>query len=194
MIFDLLAPSWVDFHAATCVSKCALHREKPAIFLNSSNFHSAKMYILHASNCSPHIWYPKPNKPYVYDFTCIVYGVNPIDDVVKQIEEVLISELGLDECINKQEALNSMLIYLNEGETPVFLVFNYSKSIANLLPKLQNTFPLVTFFLLTGENFPDEKELKDLRFKFLEPPLEPNAEKKAIADIRIVYNNLRQCI
>jgi hypothetical protein len=194
LIFDLLALSWVDFNAATCVSKCALHMEKPAIFINASDFRSAKMHILHASNCSPHIWYPKPNKPHIYDFTRIVYGVKPIDDIEKQIKEVLISELGLDECINKQDALNSMLISLNEGETPVFLVFSYSKSIASLLPKLQNTFSLVTFFLLTGDNFPDERDLKDLRFKFLEPPLEPNAEKKAIKETVIVYNNLRQCM
>ena len=181
-IFDLLAPLWVDLRAATSVSKCALHKEhKTVVLLNSSEIISAGMYVRRASNRPPNSWPILPISG--------VYGVDPVADIVAEIETLLIREFKLDEddisYSQKQDILKSVLITRNQGGEPIFIALSYTKGVAKLLTEVQHAFPLITFFLSTGENFPAQKELEGLRFKFLEPPLKPNDEVQALYEIRV---------
>jgi hypothetical protein len=183
-IFDLLAPSWVDLRAANSVSKCALCEEyKTVVVLNSTEFFSADMYVRRASNRPPKSWL-------IQNFSG-VYGADPAADIVTEIETLLIKKLVSDEYdrseSEKRQALKRALITRNKRKKPVFIVLNYTKNIAKLLPDLQSSLPLVTFFLLTGESFPAHKELEGLRFKFLEPPLEPRAENQAFKEFDGAY-------
>jgi len=183
-IFDLLAPSWVDLRVATCVSKCALHEEhKTVVVLNSIEDFSAKMYVRRASNRPPGSWL-------IHHYSG-VYEVDPVANIVTEIENLLIDELVSDEYdkskSQKQQALRRALIRRNEMKKPVFISLKYTKNIAKLLPELQSALPLVTLFLLTGESFPAHNELEGLRFKFLEPPLEPRGEKQAMEEYDSAY-------
>ena len=183
-IFDLLAPSWVDLRAANSVSECALHKEhKTVVVLNSSDYFSADMYVRRASK--------RPPKSWLIHQILGKYGVEPADEIVTEIKTLLIKELVSDEYdrseSEKRQALERALIMRNKRKKPVFIVLNYTKYIAKLLPDLQSALPLVTFLLLTGESFPAHKELEGLRFKFLEPPLEPRAENQAIEELDGAY-------
>jgi hypothetical protein len=190
LIFQLLAPSWVDLRAANCISKCVSHEEhneerKKVIVLNASTFFSAEMYVRRASNRLPNIW------P-IYRPLC-VHGTDPVTEIVTEIETLLIEDLlprRFDDDMNldyKRKLLKSTLINRNKEENPVFIALKYSKTIAKLLPKLQENLPFVTFFLLTGENFPEENEFEGLRFEFLKPPLESKAENQAYDEYYIAY-------
>lgn len=177
-IFDLLAPSWVDLRAANSVSECALHKEhKTVVVLNSSDYFSADMYVRRASK--------RPRKTWCIHQISGKFGVNPVADIVTEIETVLTKELVSDEFdiseSEKRQKLKGVLKKRNKDRKPVFIVLHCKEkeNIAQLLPELQSVLPFVTFFLLVGQNFHENKELEGLRFKFLKPRLDPKAEKQA---------------
>jgi hypothetical protein len=189
-IFDLLAPSWVDIRAATNISECALSGErKTVVVLNCNEPFSVEMYVRRASNGLPKEWL-------LCHYSC-VYGAD-LSEVVTDIEKLLIMELVDTEFHetyeSKRKALKTALKARNIKRKPVFVDLQYSKHIAELLPELQDTFPQVTFILVTGKDFPEYTELEDLlkglHFKFLEPPLEPKAEDQALYEYDSSYSLL----
>lgn len=166
---DILVPSWVNPHAAICVKNCAINKEnKPVVLLNSNNLDTARMYIYRAIN-------KKPNHINIFELNAVY---DPLMSIEEQIEELLIDSLVSEDCDDKKDELQSTLEYLNDDEIPVFILLLYDDNIARLLPRIQNTFSLVTFFVLTGDKKLEDVEgnLIGLHFKFIEPFLDRDFE------------------
>ncbi len=196
-IFNLVAPSWVDICAAGIIPDCAMNKYKPAIVLNAIAPFSAKMYI-HRASCIPDGWqgniYEVPNKNGAVK-----------DEIPNEIVEWLTRTFADDFKDSgglfptpdaKRKELRRILA--DEKRPPIFIVFNYSE-LQKLLPELQklllewqnhDILSLVTFFLLTGEKFPEQEKLEKLKFKLLEPPLQPHAEIDAYTENKQAYNRL----
>jgi len=192
-ILDLLAPTWVNLGAANCIFKCALHKNhKKAVALNASKFTSSEMYVRRASCLPPKRW---PIYRYAGKF-----GVKPVDEIVSEIENLLILRIlkdnfdGFDDDDtspdDKRNELSQTLKFMKEAGKPVFVTFDYSKSIVELLPYIQNALPYVTLFLLTGENFPQRMELGALDCELLSPSLGLDAERKELSEVKFAYHYL----
>lgn len=190
-VFNLIAPSWVDPLVANSISKCALQDEhKTVVVFNSVDRFSIDMYIRRASNRLPEEW--------LLCYPLIKHGSAPLPEIVTEINNLLIGKLVTDEYDmteeEKLQALTDALKGRNKQKKPVFIALRYSKTIVELLPKLQKTFPFVTFILLNEKNYHEEKELKDLEglcFKYLKPPLEPKVEKQAKSEYNSVFGLLK---
>lgn len=187
-IFDLLTPSWVDIYSAGIIPHIAMNKKyKSAIVLNAKSEFSAKMYIQRASCKLPDSWpiyiFPDKNGP-------------SKDEIANEIEEWLMRDFGPDDLDGlfvdnreRREALKDILA--DEKRLPIFIVFNYSK-FEKFLPELQKNDILsqVTFFLLTGETYPEQEKFEELQFSLIEPPLQPNAERQAYIEYKKAFNRI----
>lgn len=181
-IFNLLVPSWVDSESAAYIYKSALNEnDKNAVALNADEHSSAKMCIHRASRCPPGRW---PS------YSCLgKFGVNVVDDIIKEIEYLLIynsmysrrGSTNYDDSHQIRTELKS-IEYNKKAGTPTFLIFNYSKSIVESLLSVQDFFPHVTLFLLTGDTYPQPAEFGKLNCKCLSN-LGLDAEKQILEDI-----------
>ena len=181
-ILDLLEPTWVDLSAADCISKRALHKNhKKAVALNACRLFSAKMYVRRASCLPPESW--------PIDIYSGIFGGNPVNDIVREIEGLLIPRILKSKYYEnmsseeKRKKLRERLKEMKKDKMPVFIALKYSKNISELLPSIQNALPYITLFLLTGENFPQLTELGEFDCKLLYPSLGLDAENQAYEEV-----------
>jgi len=178
-LLALVAPSWVDLCAARWVADCARRDPRPALILNAKSFFSANMYVRRAS-CQPH----KTSWPVFHPSG--IHGEKPVAELADEIENCLIHGFGItpdpiDQRGLKERMKNVLRIRHKQGK-PVFIVLQFSPELANILPKLQAALPLLTFFLLSGDDFPNPDHLGPAINRMLEPRLAPGVEQQAQAD------------
>lgn len=188
-ILDLLAPTWVNLSAANCICKCALNDgQNKAVALNASKFDSAEMYVRRAS-CLP-------SRAWPIDHYSGIFGGDPVNDIVQEIKHLLMPHILKRQEYSKNtkyynlEILDERLKYFKENGKPVFVVLDYSKEIASLLPDIQRSLPYVTLFLLTGDNLPQPVELEELDYEILLPELGLKAESEALNEVNSAYDFL----
>lgn len=161
-IFPLFATNWIDPKSITCIYKRALHKDnKKAVALNGNKHSSAKMCIFRASGRPPGKWptYRGAGQ----------YGINAADDVVKEIEGLLKTDMlrsgYLNEDMNPNEQRTKLKMSIQNHKKngkPMFFILNYSKNIADSLTSAQEVFPCITLFLLTGDTYPQPNEFGKL--------------------------------
>lgn len=176
-LLALVAPGWVDLRAARWIPDCAKCQDsKLPVALNAKSLFSAEMYVRRAS-CQP----PKTSWP-VYTISG-VHGEGAVAELAGEIERCLIRAFGLTPDPLEQRSLaarlRGVLELRNRQGKPVFIALPFSPSMAKLLPELRRALPLVTFFLLTGDDFPAAEHLDTKLVRRLEPKLEPGAEQRA---------------
>jgi hypothetical protein len=166
-ILDLIDPFWVDVYAARWIPDCAMQKDsRSTIILNANNIYSAKMYVRRAS-------FQPPCTSWDIFVLTEKYGLKVVDGLIKEIEEILITGL-LSRMEPTKENLRIRLERMAQKRKPVFIVLKYSKEVMKFLPELQNAFPLITFFILSGDKIPPQEELIGVSFKILEPHLPDN--------------------
>lgn len=188
-ILDIIAPVWVDLSAARWIAFCSSSDPKPAAVINASSKFAAEMYVRRAC-CKP----PKT----MWRIVCVTgaYGEFAFDDLVEEIVEALLTEFATSLISDPFESnleiqLASVLHELNRQGRPVIVILRMPVGAADLIPRLQDRFPYLTFLFLSGEVMPDEEQCPVTLLRRVEPELLPGQENSARIDYQTARSILR---
>lgn len=189
-IVDILAPGWVDLSAARWVACCsAASSPRPAVVLNANSRFAAEMYVRRAS-CRP------PRTTWRVVAITGVHGEAAFEDLATEIIQALLVEFATcffqDDSANTPESqLAGLVQELNRRGRPVVVVFRLPAGIVELMPRLQERFPFLTFLFLSGDSLPDEDACPVTLLRRLLPALSEGQERAAMTDYQTARSILR---
>ncbi len=177
-ILDIIAPAWVDLHAARWIAVYArMDDHRPAVVLNASSKFAAEMYIRRAS-CRPSktSWQLVP--------ITSIHGESVFDDIALEIWQALLSSFAdvlipdpFEDDIERQ--LAQLLFALQKRGRPAIIVLKFTSRSQLFVPQLQERFPYLCFLFLSGTELPDEQSCPTSYLHRLEPALNSGQEEAA---------------
>ena len=177
-ILDIIAPNWVDLHAARWIARCALEKSnKPAVALNAETKFAADMYIRRAA-CKPPktCWHVVP--------ITAVFGENTFDDIAQEIWQSLRNSFA-DFLLNDpflsdfDQQLVALLQDLHQLSRPVVIVCRLPPRANTIILRLRDRFPYLHFLFLSGKELPDAAEYPETVLRLVKPELPQGKEHDA---------------
>ncbi len=178
-MITILAPSWVDERAVAPIPEVMRRPPKQrTVCVNGRKTFTGEMYIRRASGTFPSWSTLKVNNLSAED----QFGA-----LMREIRAEYRKEIA-DDSLNDED-IDDLLNNLQEDLDPYFVVVpDYLDD--EVLLKLREKYPRLTFFLLSGNQHLDTQELELKYIKFLQPALEPEQEKEAFRS----YNHARAIV
>ena len=189
-ILEIIAPGWVDLAAARWLAFCAsASAPRPAAVINAKSRFAADMYVRRAS-CRP----PK-TMWHVVSVTGTV-GELAFEDLAVEIQQALLdnfaAHLSTDPLDPAPEVqLPRVLKTLENKRRPVIVVLRIPVSVAELMPRLQDRFPYITFLFLSGDTLPDATQCPEMLVRRIEPALALGREDEAMSEYQAARISLR---
>lgn len=189
-VLEILAPGWVDLAAARWLAFCAASTApRPGAVINAKTRFAAEMYVRRAS-CRPPktMWHMIP--------VTGTSGELEFEDLSVEIQAALLAtfadHLSNDPLDPAPEAqLTRVLEVLERKRRPVIIALPIPVAAAELMPRLQDRFPFLTFLFLAGDALPDATTCPETLLRRIEPELAQGREAAAMSEYQAARIMLR---
>lgn len=177
-ILDIIAPNWVDLHAARWIARCALERSnRPAVVLNANTRFAADMYVRRAA-CKP------PRTCWHIVSITTVFGENAFEDIAREIWQSLhacFADFLLKDpfCSDLDQQLTILMQDLQQLQRPVIVVCKLPPQANEIILRLRDRFPYLQFLFLSGSELPDAGQYPETVLRLIEPALPDGKEQSA---------------